>query len=236
MENYKNTPVLLIGDTGTGKSYTVRTLPPDKTLVINTEDKTLSDSTAHEFTNKYITTVNLFIATLDALIASGDPEHAAHGKYDYVVIDSLTAMAEIVENYCNKQFTNYEQWKQYNSFMWTIMHKIKKLPQKVFVLGIPEQKDMSFGEKKAYFKVQGNVLKYGGIEKEFTIVLFTNPIYAEEDDFENDIEEGDMVDCYLKYKPNKKSTAKSPPGMFSGKLPNDGLKVLGAIDEFYGSN
>ena len=220
----KHTPVIIIGESGTGKSSTLESLNPARTIILNTEDKTLPFQNGDKFVNKYITSYKALIATLDALIKDGSAEGAK--KYDYVGIDSFTAITEIVERYADFAYQGFEQWKKYNEMIVTVIRKIKQLPQQVIVFAIPEQKDIGFNDTKSFARVKGKELKYGYLEKEFTIVLFTKPVYDEET--------GEMEDVILTYKGNKFNSAKSPRGLFDGVITNDGQKLLDRIKEYYG--
>jgi len=222
-EQIKHTPILIIGESGTGKSTTMSSFVPERTIVLNTEDKTLPFSNGDQFKNKYIVSYKLLIKTLDALIADGSKENP---KYDVVAIDSFTAITEIVERYADYAYQGYEQWKKYNEMLVTIIRKVKALPQQVVVFSIPEQKDIGFGECKSYARVSGQKLKFGFLEKEFTIVLFTRPVYNDETGYMEDVE--------LVYRANKFNTAKSPTGMFSGELTNDGKELLEKVKKFHG--
>lgn len=214
-------PVLMVGDSGEGKSTAIETLPSDTTLVINTEDKPLPFEEYSSYKVVNATNYKKLMSTLDQL---KDPEKGS--KYDYVVIDSFTAIAEFIERYVTHMFNGFEQWKQYNLILSEIVNRVKALPQQTFMIALPEQKDMSFGETKNYVRVKGKELKYGWVESQFSIVLFTQPEYDEES--------GEMVDVKLTYIPNKKNTCKAPRGLFKEKPSNDMLFIYQKIKEFYG--
>ena len=214
-------PVCIVGDSGEGKSTSIETLPPDRTLVVNTEDKPLPFEEYASFKVVRTTTYKKIMAILAQL---ADPEVGK--KYDYVVIDSFTAIAEFIERYVTHMFNGFEQWKQYNLILSEIVNKCKALPQQVFMIALPEQKDMSFGETKSYVRVKGKELKYGWTEAQFAIVLYTCPVYDEES--------GEMVDVELMFRPNKKNTAKAPQGLFDKRPKNDMLFIDKRIQEFYG--
>lgn len=224
MNEIKHTPILIVGESGTGKSSTLESLNPERTIILNTEDKTLPFAHGDKFVNKYIISYKSLIATLDALIKDGSSE--GKNKYDYVGIDSFTAITEIVERYADFAYQGFEQWKKYNEMIVTVIRKIKALPQQVIVFAIPEQKDVGFGESKSYARVKGKELKYGYLEKEFTIVLFTLPVYDEETQ--------ELEDVLLQYKGNKNNTAKSPRSLFNGKISNNGQILLDRVKEYYG--
>lgn len=228
-------PVLFVGDSGEGKSTAIEHLPQDRTLVINTEDKPLPFEEYASFKVVRATTYKKLMATLqqlaevDTVVKGADGvetiKKGAGSKYDYVVIDSFTAIAEFIERYVTHMYNGFEQWKQYNLILSEIVNKVKALPQQPFMIALPEQKDMSFGETKSYVRVKGKELKYGWVESQFAIVLYTNPIYDEES--------GEMVDVEMMFRPNKKNTAKAPQGLFATRPKNDMLFIDKRIQEFY---
>ena len=218
---YKSVPVLLVGESGTGKSTAIRTLPPEKTVVLNTELKAMPMQNHDEFKVVDINTYKVLDAALTYYSSDkGD-------KFDYIVLDSFTSMTEIIDRYTSAVYSGFDQWKNYNLLIYDVINRIKQMKQQVFVLGIPEQKEESFNEIKKYIRVKGKELKYGNIEKEFTIVLYTSPIYDEES--------GEMEDVEFIFKPNKRNSAKAPIGLFNERPKNDALFVSNKINEFYKS-
>lgn len=228
-------PVLIIGDSGSGKSTAIEHLPQDRTLVINTEDKPLPFEDYASFKVVRATTYKKLMATLQQL-SEVDTEvddgkggktikKGAGSKYDYVVVDSFTAITEFIEKYVTHMYNGFEQWKQYNLILAEVVNKIKALPQQPFMIALPEQKDMSFGETRSYARVKGKELKYGWVDAQFAIVLYTNPIYDEES--------GEMTDVEMIFRPNKMNTAKAPQGLFTVRPKNDMLLIDKRIQEFY---
>ena len=209
-------PVLIVGESGSGKSSTFRSLPPEKTVILNTEKKPMPFKNFNKFKNIDISSVKKF-NTVMAELKKDD-------KYDYVVIDSLTSLTELVNKYTEVTFNGFEIWKQYNSHIYDALQNIKDLPQQVFITAIPEYLEKSLGEIKGYARVKGKELKYGGIEKEFAIVLWTHLV---ED------EDGIVVDYTLNYTPSKHNSAKSPFDLLDGIVKNDALNVSNKIDEYY---
>ena len=218
---YKSVPVLLVGESGTGKSTAIRTLPPEKTVVLNTELKAMPMQNHDEFKVVDINTYKV----LDAALTYYSSEKG--DKFDYIVLDSFTSMTEIIDRYTSAVYSGFDQWKNYNLLIYDVINRIKQMKQQVFVLGIPEQKSENFNEVKKYIRIKGNELKYGNIEKEFTVVLYTAPVYDEES--------GEMEDVELVYKPNKRNSAKAPIGLFNERPKNDALFVSNKINEFYKS-
>ena len=224
-------PVAIIGDSGTGKSTLVETLPPDRTVILNTENKPLPMRNFNKFTNINIIAYKKMDAILTELartkLKEGE-EILPKDKYDFVVIDSFTSLTEMIHRYSSVINTGYDIWAGYNDMIVDILLKIKALPQQVFVTALPEQKAEQFGEVKEYARVKGKELKYGFFEKEFAVVLFTSPQYNDDS--------GEMEDVLMDYVPNKRNSAKAPRGLFPKRPQNDALVIATAINEYYGNN
>jgi len=209
-------PTLIVGSSGSGKSSSFRNLPPEKTVVLNTERKILPFRSFNKFKNININRYKDYDKVIKELKKSE--------KYEYVVIDSLTALLEISNKYCETVFSGYTIWSEYNSMVYNILQDMKDLPQQVFITAIPEFFDDGQGNVKAFAKTKGKEFKYS-IEKEFAVVLHTHMV---EDD------EGNISDYQLDTKPSKHTSAKSPDGMFEERyIPNDVTLVDKAIHEYY---
>jgi len=217
--NYTTPPVAIVGYSGTGKSTAIESLPADRTIVLNPENKMMPFRSHNKFTVIDVKEWNVFLDVLNQLESEEGVKN-----FDYVVVDSFTSLTEMIERYANFAFSGFNQWKEYNAMITEVIIRIKRLPQQVFFIGIPEQKDVEFGDVKLFLKVKGKELKYQ-VEKEFSVVLFTDPVY---DDMS-----GEMIDVLMSYKPNKKNTAKSPNGMFTTKPHNNMLEIANAIKEYY---
>jgi len=216
---YKSVPVLIVGESGTGKSTSIRTLPPEKTVILNTEIKAMPFSNHDNFK---VVDINSYKVLNNALRYYASEKG---NKYKYIVLDSFTSMTEIIDRYTSAVYQGYDQWKNYNLLIYDVINRIKQMKQQVFVLGIPEQKSEGFNEVKKYIRVKGNELKYGNIEKEFTIVLYTQPLYDEDS--------GEMEDVEFQYRPNRKNTAKAPNGLFEKRPKNDAKFIADRINQFY---
>lgn len=212
--------VVVIGDSGTGKSSMLETLPTDRTVIINTENKPLPMRNFSQFKNIYVTDWKSLIALLDKLATAEMKE-----KYDYVVMDSFTSTVEIVNRYADKVYNGYEVWAKYNEMITDVIIRMKKLDMQCFMIALPEQKAEQFGETKSYARIKGKELKYGFLEKEVAVVLFTSPDY--------DQDSGEMKEVYMDYVPNKRNSAKAPRGMFTERPTNDALLIANKIKEYY---
>ena len=209
------TPVLLVGHSGSGKSSTFRNLPPEKTVILNVERKTLPFRSFGKFKNINIARYKDFQKVMKELKSSD--------KYEYVVIDSLTSLLEITNKYCETVFSGFSIWSEYNSMVYDALQDMKDLPQQVFMTAIPEYTPDT-DCPKAFAKVKGKEHKYS-IEKEFAIVLHTHLV---------DDEEGNITDYQLDTRPSNHTSAKSPNEMFEERyIPNDAVLISKAINGYY---
>ncbi len=209
-------PVAIVGDSGSGKSSTFRNLPADKTVILNVEKKPLPFREFGKFKNINIDRYKDYMKVIKEL--------KADDKYEYVIIDSITALLERANRYCENIYTGFSIWSEYNTMVYNILEDMKDLPQQVFVTGIPEYIEIKSGEPKAFIKTKGKEHKML-IESKFAIVLHTD---MQEDD------EGNITNYRLDTRPSKHTSAKSPDGMFSERyIINDALIVTEAIKAYY---
>jgi len=213
-----NVPVLVVGNSGSGKSSTFRNLPADKTVIVNCERKPMPFKGFSKFKNVNIRKHKDYATLIKEL--TGEKGN----QYDYIVIDSLTSLLEISNKYCNTVYSGYNIWSEYNDIVYDLLQSVKDLKQQVFVTGIPEYLEIAPGEYKAFVKTKGKEYKYA-IEKEFAIVVHTDLV---------DDEEGNITEYRLDTKPSKHTSAKSPAGMFDDRfIPNDAMLISDAIQAYY---
>ncbi len=213
-----NVPMLVIGPSGSGKSSSLRNLPPKKTVILNTERRPLPFRKFTQFKNININKYKDLKAKLK-LLAGKEGE-----AYDYVVIDSMTSLLEIINKYSETVFSGYSIWSEYNSMVYDILQEIKELPQQVIATGIPEYLELEPGENKAFLKTKGKEWKYS-LEKEFSIVLHTHM---------TDDDEGNITAYQFDTKPSKHTSAKTPDDMIKDRfIDNDIMLVDDAKNEYY---
>lgn len=247
-------PVLLFGTTGTGKSSsagiitdeeTKQTislgLPPEKTVILNTEEQPLPIENFDEFTNIYVQSHKQLMTIFDLFIQVHEtPIEELQDKLDvevegltlrqvrnteFLLWDSLTSSSEQIETFAAIKYgKTWDKWAEYNELLTSVLTKMKRLPVQTFVLGIPEI-NPNDPDLKKFFKIKGNDRKFGGIEKEFVVVMCTHPMHNEY---------GITESIILDYRSNKFNTAKSPGGMFAKGIPNDLFLVANHIKKFYG--
>jgi len=226
--------LLVLGTSGTGKSYAARTLDPKNTFIISPDKKALpfkgwrkdyittykSDGKVDlSKTNFYRTNDPRVVAQLLNAISDNKPETKT------VVIDTITLM--LVDQFMKTaKDKGYEKFTDMALDAYKILDMIDALRDDltVIVIGHIEDNYDSDGVLKSSFRVpSGKILKEKlTVEELFTTVLYTEVI----------IEDGTPKYSLLTQN-NGKNTCKSPQGMFNEeKIPNDYKYVIGKIQEY----
>lgn len=199
--------VLIMGESGTGKSTSVRNCDPETTAIVNPVGKPLP------FKGKF-TTLNG--ETESRKICKFMKEQAASGKKLIVVDDfqyilSVPYMNRIKEN-------GWDKWNDFGANYFEIIEVCKSLPDDVIVAYLSHSETLENGVTT--IKLIGKLLREKiTIEGLFTIVLRTG------------VNEGK----YYFYTQNSgKDTVKSPIGMFPAyAIDNDLNYVADKIRNFY---
>lgn len=161
--------LLLIGASGTGKSTSMRNLPLEKTVWIDTEKKSKpfrGQKRLH--TNVILTDVNELIGGMDWIEEQEDVE--------YVVLDSFTMlmdmfyMQEIAPLPANKTM---QGWGNYKTYAMQVVEKMKASKKFYIVTALVDTKMDRFGAPESEVaKVQGSF----SLEPHFTVVAHTNVV------------------------------------------------------------
>lgn len=199
--------VLIMGESGTGKSTSMRTCSPETTAIVNPVGKALP------FKGKYTT---LSGETDARKICKFMCEQAQGGKKLLVVDDfqyilSIPYMERIHEN-------GWEKWRDFGANYYDIIEVCKELPEDVVVAYMTHSETLESGVTT--IKLIGKLLREKiTIEGLFTTVLRTG------------VNEGK----YYFYTQNSgKDTVKTPMGMFpSYAIDNDLNYVADKIRNFY---
>ena len=99
---YKSVPVLIVGNSGTGKSTSISKLPPEKTVILNTEMKALPMRNHDDFK---VVDINTYKMLDNALRYYASDKGDA---FDYLVLDSFTSMTEIIDRYTTAIYDGYD--------------------------------------------------------------------------------------------------------------------------------
>jgi len=226
--------LLVLGTSGTGKSYACRTLDPKTTFIISPDKKALP---LKGWRKNYITTykedgkVDLantnFYRTNDPRSISQLLRAVSDNKPEIktIVIDTITMM--LVDAFMKTaKDKGYEKFTDMALDAYKILDMIDDLRNDltVIVIGHIEDNYDSDGVLKSSFRVPaGKILREKlTVEELFTIVLYTEVVMVE----------GEPKYSFLTQN-NGKNTCKSPQGMFNeSKIPNDYKLVIDKVREY----
>ncbi len=215
LEEYAS--VLVVSDTGGGKTSIINDYPdPERLAVLNVERKKLPTRNANKIKNVEVKSYKALMSTLEQLNKSDD--------YDAVLIDSHSAVLKLIHKYCKLTWDGFAVWDNYNTMVDEFHDKIKDNKKPLFITALPETREgVGLEDPKMYARTQGKVHKFGGIESNFTIVVWSD----------NEVDENEDMIFQMTAKPNRHNTAKAPVGMFENKFPNSMKHMIEAQDEYY---
>lgn len=223
-------PVLIVGRSGTGKSTSIRNLPCDSTIIVNTEKKVLPFKSAKNFkmqvSPKYFAPMGWSPLNPELALDSSSFVYnwfrALQSKADFLVLESWTSTTEMIDDWANKCFTGFDQWKNYNAAIMWLVHSMKQANKQLFVIGIEEWITMDDGTSERHLAVKGKQHR-GMIEKEFSIVLWSDV----------KLHDGKPI-FHFRTTTDGERPCKAPHEMFNDILiPNDLLEVNKAIRTYY---
>lgn len=199
--------VFILGRSGTGKSYSLRTFPKDKIAVINVQGKILPFKGAAQIESTPIDQSDKIVKALEI-----------YGKkYKSIVIDDYqyTMANEFMRRSAER---GYDKFTEIGRHAWDIANKVRELPNDVIVYVMCHTDRDDEGNEK--IKTIGKLLDEKiCLEGMSTIVLKTNVT--------------DGVYSFLTQN-NGKDTVKSPAGMFpSYAIENDLNYVDQKIRNYY---
>ncbi len=211
--------ILLLSQSGKGKTMSFRNMNPETTGFINIENKPLPFK--NEFKYHFRPAGRVPGDDLRD-IENTLIEYTKNPEINAIVIDSISTLTDIVLAQAKKMYKGFDVWNFYNTEIAKFLNLIKRIPKEVFVTGHYEILGVEGApEKRA--KVKGKEWE-GVLEKEFTVVLYGTSKAKENgrpDYFFNLYEED--------------SSSKCPPGIFGEEviqIPNDSNLVLNQILEF----
>ena len=208
----------IVGGSGTGKSTSLRNLPPEKTYIIDLERKGMP------FPKKFpyiaaCSNIKEFDAALNAALADESCE--------VIVIESFTKYVETLIGLAQASFKGFDVWSYYNRMIRATLDKVKNDHAAVIFTAIDEIVQIAQTNGDTYnvrrVKVQGKQHE-GCIEKEFLMVLFTE-VKRDKDG---------NVRYVFQTNSDGITSAKTPMGMFSeAYIDNDVNAVIEAAKNYY---
>lgn len=212
--------ILIIGESGTGKSTAIETLDPKETFVIQVVNKPLPFK---GFKSKYpIKTKgndgNRVIARDYMWVLKTLQAVELDTKYKNIIIDDFQYIlsAEYMKRAMERGFDKFTEMAQHY-YEIIVMAQEMREDLNIIFLSHSETKDDGTSKVKTIGKLLDDKITVEGL---FTIVLNTT------------IEDGKY---YFETQNNGFNTSKSPKGMFEdAKVPNDLQYVIDKVSEYYG--
>ncbi len=221
-----NRKILLLGASGCGKTYSLRNLPAESTFFINVDMKELpirgwktkyksvmtSEGKLDPKQSNLMETRNY--SSISRMINYVDKNRP---EIKYIVIDTITLMQ--VASYMDRgKEPGWDKFTDFANEVWVICKSADKLREDLTFIMCAHTDEVDVkGVKKTKFAVPGGNLVREKLKPEslFTIVLETK---VERD--------GDESNYYYITNNDGYNSAKSPPGMFEFKEPNEIMSIL----------
>ena len=214
-------PILIYGQSGAGKSYSLHTLDPEKTFIIDADKKGALpfEGAAELYTEKNFFPVNSLDTIQKCIVKVGTDEKFAH--IENLVIDGISKALTVYEATYNRRnnpknkFEAYQMLKEKAVDLFDTAKDQRKNLNVIFIgnvqLGDPFQNN-----SVDRLKVPGNYLKDYEVESDFNYVFYAKII-----------EDEHVFETF----PNK-STAKTPENCFPELVANDLNAVIQTINAY----
>lgn len=213
--------IAIMGESGSGKTTSLRNLDPSTTYIFDADKKGLSwrgwKARYNEGNHNYVAMDDNALI-LDRLRYINANPTLAHIKT--VVIDTMNGIM-VADEYARKDTKGYDKWADLAWAVWGIVDYALTMRDDltvVFLAHSQTERDDS-GALFTRIKTSGKKLDKLVLESKFTTVLNSKVINGE----------------YVFVTRDPNSTAKAPMGLFeTDTVPNDIKSVIDAIDEYNG--
>lgn len=210
--------ICIMGESGSGKTTSMRNLDPSATYYIDCDGKGLPwkgwKNQYNEEKKNYFRTRN--IPKIESLLINISGQ-APHIKT--IVVDTLNTCMIDKEMKSMKE-KGFDKWIDLNQFIWNLIEDAGKLRDDLTVIFVMHSETLrdDFGYVHTRIKTNGRKMEKVGLESLFNTVLLTKRVDSGKYIFETQ---------------SQNSTAKSPMGAFETfEIDNDIQKVLEALEEF----
>lgn len=209
----------IMGESGSGKTTSMRNLDPETTFYIDCDKKGLSWKgwrNQYQFEkHNYMATDQ--IDTVDNLLNKiNTQDNMKHIKV--VIIDTLNGLM-VADEVRRMKEKNYDKWVDLAQCVWTLLDKLYTLREDLTVIIICHSQTQKEDDGYTFtrIKTSGKKLDKLNVESKLTTVLYAT------------VKDGEYV---FQTKANN-STAKTPMGAFEeDEIPNDITQVLKALEEY----
>lgn len=202
--------ILIVGPSGSGKSYCLRNLKPDQTLLIDTERKGFPFLGAKKFAVECET----HQAVLDQIKNTTKP---------IVVLDSFSAYGDLLYEHCRKIYKGFDI---FNGVSNGISELFKVVADKGVIFAMTAIDEVVYIDQaegarvsRSRVKIMGKVWE-GQVEKKFLVVVFNDPIKNKDG----------TIQFRFNTQTDGVTSAKSPPWLgLTRHIDNDLQLILDAV-------
>lgn len=216
---------MIMGESGSGKTTSMRNLDPKTTFYIDADGKGLSwkgwKEQYKEGTNYFRTDEPEKVIDTLIWLSKGNPnkpDDKKYAKYSTVIIDTLNGIM-VGEEMRRAKEKNFDKWTDLASYVWTIVDYSNRLRDDLTVILIAHSETASDdnGIVDTHMRTSGRKLRKMIPESKMTTVLLA-----------------DYVDGEYKFFTRKaNSTCKTPMGAFKDEtIDNDITLVIEALKEY----
>lgn len=208
--------IAIVGESGRGKTYSFRNMDSETTGYINLENKPLPFTAKF----KYYSRPNNWQECYQKLI-----EYAKNDDIKTVVLESFSSYIDSVLKTARDTKKGFDVWNFYNDEIGKLLYLLTKYPKDIFITAHPAWVETPEGAVEKRIGVKGNEWNKTGIERDFTIVLFTDAKLSNDNKRE----------YYYILNSDGTTTAKTPPVLFENEelIPNDASKVLEELNKMF---
>lgn len=215
--------VAVMGETGHGKSHAIQFLPPEQTIIVNADKKSLP---FRGWRKLYSVEKKNYFSTSNAesiiKLINGVSTDPSYNHIKYIVIDTMNGIM-IDDEMKRMKEKGYDKWVDLAVSVYNIISAVGNSKREdLLVFCLLHVQDLMDDNGNHFYRIQtsGRKLEKIKLETKFPVVLHAKCEYGETNKY--------YFDTQANY-----STAKSPHGMFETReIPNN-LKIVAAAVEDY---
>lgn len=221
-KEFKYPNVLLMGQSGSGKTRSICNLDPKKTLIIVTEKSTLTFPKAKAFYEaNAVRDIKGFHQVMQCIM-----QESMNPNINTIILDSFTGLWRSALKLAQQEAQGFAVWDKFATYMQSFLDLISDIKQVCVIIAHSEK--ISVTEQDSEYEtevmIEGKKIKKIPISSQFEITLVSKKDY-----------ETDTQVRYSFYTNALKNTpAKSPEGMLDRVMSNDLNLVVNGIKSYFG--
>jgi hypothetical protein len=214
----------ILGDSGKGKTTSLRNLDPEETVIINVSGKPLPFRGWKSDYTKGIKEDGNYVETNNAQKIEKILKyiHSEREEIKNVVIDDMQYV-QAFEFFKRRDEKNYQKFNDIGGHLFDVLNTGRNLREdlKVITTFHPDENGEGLDKKKV-FKTLGKMVRQNLTPEGLYTVIFWSDYDPQDDEY------------YFETETDGTTPARSPMGMFEQRrIPNDLDAALNTIDEYY---